>query len=108
MIVDLIGGMVMKKFSKLFCVIIMAILLVVPSASVFAAKTTKKTTTTTTTSATYAVSEDEKAVTMHVFYSPTCGHCAALHEFLGELKEDKDYKDKFNIKDYNVSDSLNI
>ena len=92
MIVDLIGGMVMKKFSKLFCVIIMAILLVVPSASVFAAKTTKKTTTTTTTSATYAVSEDEKAVTMHVFYSPTCGHCAALHEFLGELKEDKDYK----------------
>ena len=98
----------MKKFSKLFCVIIMAILLVVPSASVFAAKTTKKTTTTTTTSATYAVSEDEKAVTMHVFYSPTCGHCAALHEFLSELKEDKDYKDKFNIKDYNVSDSLNI
>ena len=44
----LIGGMVMKKFSKLLCVIMMAIVLVVPFANVNAAKTTKKTTTTTT------------------------------------------------------------
>lgn len=98
----------MKKFSKLLCVIMMAILLVVPFANVNAAKATKKTTTTTTTASTYAVSNDEKAVTIYVFYSPTCPHCQDLHEFLSELKEDKDYKDKFNVKDYSVAESLNL
>ncbi|MCX4248566.1 MAG: DsbA family protein [Bacilli bacterium] len=98
----------MKKFSKLLCVIMMAIVLVVPFANVNAAKTTKKTTTTTTTASTYAVSNDEKAVTIYVFYSPTCPHCQDLHEFLSELKEDKDYKDKFNVKDYSVAESLNL
>lgn len=95
----------MKKLNKLFCVMMISLLLVLPFANVDAAKTTKKTTTTTTTTAkTYPVSQDEKAVTMHVFYSPTCPHCADLHEFLDELKEDPEYKDKFNVKDYNLSD----
>lgn len=98
----------MKKISRLFCVMIMSLLLVVPFINVDAAKTTKKTTTTTTTAQTYAVSQDENAVTIHVFYLPTCEHCQHLHEFLAELKEDKDYKDKFNVKDYSVQDSLSM
>lgn len=99
----------MKKFSKLFCVMMISLLLVVPFFNVDASKkTTKKATTTTTTAKTYAVSQDENAVTIHVFYLPTCSHCQALHEFLYELKEDKDYKDKFNVKDYNVQESLSI
>lgn len=97
----------MKKISRLFCVMMLSLLLVVPFFNVDAAKkTSKKTTPTTTTAQSYAVSEDEKAVTMHVFYLPTCSHCQDLHEFLAELKEDKDYKDKFNVKDYNVQESL--
>lgn len=100
----------MKKISKLLCVMMMSLLLVVPFLNVDAAtkKATKKTTTTTTTAKTYAVSQDENAVTIHVFYSETCPHCQSLHEFLSELKEDKDYKDKFNVKDYSVSESLNV
>lgn len=97
----------MKKLSKLFCIIMISLLIVVPFVNV-SAKTTKKTTTTTTTAKTYAVSQDEKAVTIHVFYSTTCQHCANLHEFLYELKEDDAYKNKFNVKDYSVSDSLSV
>lgn len=98
----------MKKFSKLFCVMIMSLLLVVPFLNVDAAKTTKKTTTTTTTASTFAKSEDEKAVSVYVFYLTTCPHCQELHEYLSELKEDKDIKDKFNVIDYEVSSSVNL
>lgn len=95
----------MKKVFKLFCVLMVSIMLVMPFNYVDA-KTTKKTTTTkatTTTGLTFENSQDEKAINIYVFYSSTCPHCQELHEYLAELKQDKDIKDKFNVVDYEVS-----
>lgn len=90
----------MKRICKLFCVLMVAMMLLVPVTGVYAAK--KKTTTTTTTTTAAVI---DGAVNVYVFYSPTCQHCAALHTFLDELKEDKEYKDLFNVVDYDVQTS---
>ncbi|MCH5167097.1 MAG: hypothetical protein J1F35_04305 [Erysipelotrichales bacterium] len=99
----------MKRLSKLFCVLMVALMLVMPF-NVNAAKTTKKTTTTKTTTTeitTFAKSQDEGAINVYVFYWSACSHCKELHEYLAELKEDKDIKDKFNVVDYEVTNSDN-
>lgn len=88
----------MKKICKLFCVLMVALMLLAPVTGVYAKK---KTTTTTTTTA--AVKEG--AVNVYVFYSPTCPHCSDLHEYLAELGEDKEYKNLFNVVDYDVVSS---
>ena len=98
----------MKKFSKLFCVLMMTLMLVMPFAGVDAKTTTKKKTTTTTTTSTATKSTDENAINVYVFYSSTCPHCKDLHAYLDELKNDKDVRDKFNIVDYEVSTAENI
>lgn len=90
----------MKRICKLFCVLIVAMMLLVPVTGVYAAK--KKTTTTTTTT---TAQVNDGAVNVYVFYSPTCPHCADLHTFLDELKEDKEYKKLFNVVDYDVQTS---
>lgn len=87
----------MKRICKLLCVLMVALVLVAPVTGVEAKK---KTTTTTTTAPVKA-----GAVNVYVFYSPTCPHCADLHTFLDELKEDKEYKDLFNVVDYDVATS---
>lgn len=99
----------MKKFNKIVCVLLVALMLVVPFVGVDAkTKTTKKvTTTTTTTESTFYKSSDEKAINVYVFYSNECPHCADLHTYLAELKEDKDIRDKFNIVDYEIHNSEN-
>lgn len=89
--------MVMKKVCKLFCVLMVALMLLVPVTGVYAKKTTTTTTTTTTTAA-----KNDDAVNVYVFYSPTCPHCSDLHSYLDELKKDKEYKDLFNVVDYDV------
>lgn len=89
----------MKKIGKLFCVLMVALMVFTPFTGVYAKKTTKTTTTTTS-----AVAKSD-AVNVYVFYSPTCPHCSDLHAFLKELSEDKEYKDLFNVVDYDVSSS---
>lgn len=84
----------MKRICKLFCVLMVALMLLAPVTGVYAKK---KTTTTTTTAAV-----KEGAVNVYVFYSPTCPHCSDLHAYLAELGEDKEYKDLFNVVDYDV------
>lgn len=98
----------MKKISKLLCVFLVALMVLVPTFSVSAKKTTTTTTTTTTTNGyyyTYEKSSDENAINVYVFYQATCTHCKDLHEYLQELKGDDEVKNKFNVVDYEVSNS---
>lgn len=88
----------MKKVCKLFCVLMVALMLLAPVTGVYAKK--KTTTTTTTTTA-----QKTDAVNVYVFYSPTCPHCSDLHEYLSELEKDKEYKNLFNVVDYDVVSS---
>lgn len=90
----------MKAFKKILFVLVMAVMVCSPLT--FADAKTKKETTTTT-----VVAGDEKAVNVNVFYSSTCPHCAALHEFLGELKKDKKINFMFNVVDFEVSEESN-
>ena len=93
------GRWLIKRVCKLFCVLMVALMLLAPVTGVYA----KKKTTTTTTTTTTTVKED--VVNVYVFYSPTCPHCSDLHEYLDELEEDKEYKDLFNVVDYDVVSS---
>lgn len=97
--------MVLKKFSKLLCVFLVALMVLVPTFNVSAKTTTTTTTTTTTQNGyyyTYEESSDENAINVYVFYQATCTHCKDLHEYLQELKSDDEVKDKFNVVDYEV------
>lgn len=41
-----------------------------------------------------------KEVNVYVFYGDGCPHCTDLHNYLDELKKDKDYKNKFKVVYY--------
>lgn len=93
----------MKKF---FSIVLLLLLVVAPVMEVNAA-TTKKTTTTKITTPTEEAIKDGKVVTVHVFYSSTCGFCKTLREYLSELSNDKTYGKLFEVVEYEVSDSFN-
>lgn len=59
-----------------------------------------RTTERTTTTSRYDYNADK--VKVYVFYGATCSYCAALHEFFDELENDYNYKNKFEIKYYEV------
>ena len=44
----------------------------------------------------------QEKVTIYFFRGEGCPHCADAEEFFDKIKEDKEYKDKFEIKDYEV------
>ena len=48
-----------------------------------------------------------KTVNVYFFRSNSCGYCAAAKQFFETLKEDEEYKDLFEIKDYEVSTQKN-
>jgi len=76
--------MVMKKF---FSVILALTLVLLPIVSVSA-------------------KEEKEKVTMYIFYGDGCGYCAALHSYVEKLVENKEYKDKVNIVNYEVWGSV--
>lgn len=44
----------------------------------------------------------QEKVAIYFFRGDGCPHCAEAEEFFAKLKEDNEYKDKFEIKDYEV------
>lgn len=50
---------------------------------------------------------EAKTVNVYFFRSNSCGYCAAAKEFFETLKEDEEYKDLFEIKDFEVSSTKN-
>ncbi len=44
--------------------------------------------------------EDKDPVNVYIFTWTTCPHCKAAKAFFNELKEDDEYKDLFNLVDY--------
>ena len=72
--------------------------------------TTSKLTSTSTTSTTWTSSTTTRTtnnikknpVTIYVFHGDGCPHCSALREFLDNLAQDNNYKDKFKVVYYEV------
>jgi thiol-disulfide isomerase/thioredoxin len=46
--------------------------------------------------------EEKEKINFYIFYGDGCGYCAALHSYTDQLQKDKNYKDMFNIVDYEV------
>lgn len=46
--------------------------------------------------------EEKEKINFYIFYGNGCGYCAALHSYTDQLQKDKNYKDMFNIVDYEV------
>jgi thiol-disulfide isomerase/thioredoxin len=81
--------MVMKKF---FYVILALMLVLLPVVNVSAKEKAKDTA--------------KEKVNMYIFYGDGCGYCAALHAYVEKLVENKEFKDKVNIVNYEVWGSV--
>ena len=79
----------MKKF---FYVILALMLVLLPVVNVSAKEKAKDTA--------------KEKVNMYIFYGDGCGYCAALHAYVEKLVENKEFKDKVNIVNYEVWGSV--